>query len=184
MAVTGNGKAKMCRVSVASLVCMWASLLLAGGSFQPLNIKTGLWQVTWNYTVSGHRSWPPDVLAGMSPEQRARVEEAMKTMASGVAKPRILRQCVTKEQLSKDPFSENPKSCSETVISSTGREMLIRGVCLENGVKGDMTARVEALDSENIKGSVQLIAAEGKNSMNTNASFTGKWMAPVCKGAE
>ena len=158
----------------------WVLVAMAGDKVQPLNIKTGLWQMTMTTAVSGRLPMPADILARMSPEQRARYEAAMNKRASAPPKTRTYNSCVTKEQLNKDPFSEEKKSCTRTVLKSTGSKMEIREVCEGDGVKNDITIQIEALKSENVKGSSHVTAAGGDKTMNVNAGFTGKWIGAVC----
>jgi len=104
----------------------------------------------------------------------------MKKRASGPPKTRTYNSCVTKEDLNKDPFSEEKRSCTRTVLKSTGSMMEIREVCEGDGVKSDITMQIEALNSENTKGSGHVTAAGGARSMNVSTNFTGKWIGAVC----
>ncbi|MBZ5700654.1 MAG: DUF3617 domain-containing protein [Acidobacteriia bacterium] len=170
----------MRKLVVLGVFFSWVLVAMAGDKVQPLNIKTGLWQVTITSAVSGRPPVPADVLARMSPEQRARYEAAMKKMVSAAPKTTTHNNCVTKEQLNKDPFSDEKKSCTRTVLKSTGSRMEIREVCEGNGVKSDITIQIEALNSENVKGVGHVTAAGGDKSMNINTNFTGKWIGAVC----
>ena len=39
-------------------VCLWATVLLAGGKVTPLNVKTGLWETTSTTMINGSIGWP------------------------------------------------------------------------------------------------------------------------------
>ena len=158
----------------------WVLVAMAGDKVQRLNIKTGLWQLTMTTAVSGRPPMPADVLARMSPEQRARYEAAMNKRASAPPKTKTYNNCVTKEQLDKDPFSEEKKSCTRTVLKATGSIIEIREVCEGEGVKSDITMQIEALDSENTRGSGHVTAAGGARSMDVSTNITGKWIGAVC----
>ncbi len=69
----------------------------------PLNVKTGEWESTMTNETSGQMPIPQEMLDKMTPEQRARMEAAMK--ARGMQGPRTIvnKQCVKKEDLDK-PF--------------------------------------------------------------------------------
>lgn len=166
--------------TLLSVILLCACVLMAGYQVQPLNVKPGLWEVTMTTAVSGRPPISQEILAKMTPEQRAKFEASMKGMASGVPKTKTSRNCVTKEQLSKDPFSEEKSNCTRTVLKSTGSMMEIREVCEGEGVKSDVTMRIEALNPENVKGSGHVTAAGGSNSMNVNTSFTAKWLGATC----
>src|SRR6266571_744062 len=166
------------------VIFLWAPLLLASGDVQPLNIKTGLWEVTMTSTVSGRPPIRPEALARMTPEQRAKFEAAMNRMANGTPKEKTYKKCVTKEQLNKDPFSEKGKSCARTVLASTGSKMDVREVCVDQNGKRDVTIRIEAADSEHVTGSGQVNTAGGNNSMKISMHFTAKWIGAVCTGVK
>ena len=163
-----------------SVICLCASVVLANDKVQPLNIKTGLWEMTVTSAVSGRPPIPPETLARMTPEQRAKFEAAMKGMASGAPKTRTYKNCITKEQLNNDPFSDEKRNCTRTVLKSTGSKMEIREVCEGEGVKSDMTIEIEALNSESVKGSGHVTSAGGGRSMNVNTNYTAKWLGAVC----
>ena len=154
-------------------------IAIAGEKVQPLNIKTGLWEMTMTTTVTGRVPIPPEALAQMTPEQRAKFEAAMAKRASEVPKTRIYKNCITREQLNKDPFGDE-KNCTKTVLKSTGSKMDIREVCVNQGVKSDMTTQIEVIDSERVKGVSHVTATGSDKSMNVSGNFTGKWLGAAC----
>lgn len=162
------------------VIFLWAPALFAGGDVQPLNIKTGLWEVTMTSEVSGRPPIPPEALARMTPEQRAKFETAMKARSSQGPQTKTYKNCVTKEKLNKDPFSEERKSCTRTVLASTGSRMDVREVCVDQNGEREMTIRIEAADSEHVTGSGQVNASGGNNSMKVSMRFAGKWIGAIC----
>jgi hypothetical protein len=52
--------------------------------------------------------------------------------------------------------------------------------CTTNGAKTRGTVKLEAVDSENVKGSMQLAVANGEHTMNMNYMFASKWIGPAC----
>lgn len=168
-----------------SLVFLLAPVLLAGGNVQPLKVKPGLWLTTITSTTSGQPPIPPGTLDKLTPEQRAKLEAAMKARASQGPQTRSYKKCVTQDDLNKDPFAEDKKSCTRTVLSSTGSKMDVHEVCTETGgVKTDLTVHIEALDSENVKGSVHLNATGGGRTMIGDSNITAKWLGPACGGTK
>ncbi len=162
------------------MICLCALVVLAGDQVQPLNVKPGLWEMTMTTATTGRPPIPESALSKMTPEQKAKLEAMMKGMASGTPRTSTHKNCVTKEQLAKDPFSGEKSDCTRTVLKSTGSTMDIREVCTNEGVKSDMTIQIEALNSENVKGSSHVTAGGGERSMNISTSFTGKWIGPSC----
>jgi Protein of unknown function (DUF3617) len=174
----------MRKLAVCAVTCLWASILLAAGKYQPLNVKTGLWETTWSSKITGRPPIPQEMLDKMTPEQRAKFEAAMNNMAAQAPKTRTSKSCLTKEKLEKDPFNREDKSCTETVLNSTGSKMEIREVCTHEDTKTDVTVHIEAADSENVKGTVQSNASSGGNTMSVNGTFTSKWLGAACTDAD
>ncbi len=170
----------MRRVTLLGVIFLWTPVFWAEGNIKPLNIKPGLWQITSTTAIGGHLPGaPPETLAHMTPEQRARYEAAMQRAAQGQTNTR--KHCVTQKDLDKDPFGDEKNSCTRTVLTSTGSKMEFREVCNEGGgEKSDATVQMEALDSENVKGTVHANNTKGGQTMNFNANITAKWLGAAC----
>jgi hypothetical protein len=132
-----------------------ATILLADSSMQPLNVKPGLWEVTMNITIDG---------MGVPPRTNT------------------YRSCLRKEDLNKYPFSDPDKKCTYTVLSSTGTTMEARGTCApgSEGAKIDFKMRLDALDTENVKGTGQMTMTAGGSAMNGKYTATSKWLSVTC----
>lgn len=150
-------------------------------TMQPLNVKPGLWEVS--VTMTGLPAMPaiPDsVLAQMPPDQRAKLEAMMKGQAN------TMKTCVTKDKIEKsEAFRNAPKSCTYTIVSSTSSKLEMKTECTQNGVKMTGDFVVEAVDPENVKGSMRMNASGGNtsggnNAMNMNTTFTEKWLGADC----
>jgi hypothetical protein len=131
------------------------TILLAQSGVQPLNVKPGLWEVTMNIKLDGMQA-PP--------------------------RTNTYRSCLKKEDLNKYPFSDPKNNCTYTVLSSTGATMEARGTCApgSEGGKVDFKLRLDAVDSENVKGSGQMIMSAGSQTINGNYSATSKWISATC----
>ena len=177
--------AASCVTRYVLLLTSFSSIVFAGpGNVQPLNIKTGLWQTTMNVSVSGAPPITPDMeakLAQMPPEQRARIEAMMKSRLGGAPQTHTYKSCITKEDLNKYPFSDPRHNCTYNVLTSTGSKMDVSGSCTEaDGMKTDFKMRLDALDSENVKGTGQVAINGGGHTMNGTYSGTGKWLSSTC----
>ena len=127
-------------------------------------------------------SIPPDVLNQMPPEQRAKMEAML---AARAGKPTSSTSCMTKEKLQQawNTGQKGLEACTTSVITSTSSKQEIHIECNRRGMKTSGTIKVEALDSEHIRGNVQMIAADPSNSgqgMNMNYTFTSKWIGEAC----
>jgi uncharacterized protein DUF3617 len=148
---------------------------------QPLDVKLGLWEVTTAATTGGQIPVPAEVLAKLTPGQRARIEERLKAQSSGTTKTTTRRQCLTKEQLDKGAtFGEERKSCTRTVLTSTSSRLDLRVECADQGRTSEGTLQIEALDSENVRGTAQSMFS-GDHTLNPGSTFTARWIGPICK---
>ena len=122
---------------------------------------------------------PPDVLASMTPELRAKMEERLK------GKPVITKTCVKQENLDKPlTMGRADKACSNTLVTSSSSKQEIHVECSRENTKSSGTIRIEAMDSENIKGTVQMTSTTGDRTMNIDSTFTGHWIGPSCSKTE
>ena len=62
--------------------------------------------------------------------------------------------------------------------------MGVREVCEGDGWGTDMTMQIEAVNSENSKGSGHVTAVGGGKSMDLHTNFTAKWLGAVCTEIE
>jgi hypothetical protein len=133
-----------------------ATILLADSSLQPLNIKPGLWEVTTNVKITGMEAAPP--------------------------RTNTYRSCWKKEDMNKYPFSDPSKKCTYTVLSSTNSTMEARGTCApgSEGAKIDFRMHIDAVDSENVKGTGQMTMSFGGQTMTGNYMVTTKWISATC----
>jgi Protein of unknown function (DUF3617) len=145
----------MRKMILLSAVLASATVLLADSSVQPLNVKPGLWEVTMSITLNGTGT-PP--------------------------RTNTYKSCLKKEDLNKYPFTDPDKKCTYTVLSSTGSTMEARGTCApgSEGAKIDFKLRLDAVDTENVKGTGQMTMSGPAGSMNGNYAATAKWIGATC----
>ncbi len=178
----------MRNIALLSAFGLCACIALAGSDkLQPLNVKTGLWQTTTTMKIKGQLPITPDMqarLAQMTPEQRARFEAAMSKMSSGTPTTRTYKNCVTKEQLNTNPFSE--KECTWSTLSSTGSKLDAKGVCVmgKEDVKTNIAMHLDVADSEHVKGSGKVTMTGGDRTMTNDFDITSKYVGSDCKGAD
>jgi hypothetical protein len=137
-------------LGVISLVAIVA---VAQNKVQPLNIKTGVWQITMTMTIQG----------------------------MGSPHTHTYESCVTKENLSQYPFADPDNHCQYKVQSSTGTRMDVSGSCMpKEGGKADFKIQLDAVDSENVNGTGELTFAGPDGAMHGEYSGKGKWIAATC----
>lgn len=147
----------------------------------PFDIKPGLWDITTTTQMSGMPPIPN--LDQMTPEQRARVEGAMKRM-SGAPHTSTRKQCVTKESIDKaiaDATSNKNNSCAPKIASMSASKIVMHLDCPEkNEMKSNGDFVIERLDSEHFKGSGAITAAGGGHTMDVKWSMTGAFVSSNC----
>lgn len=167
----------MRRMIVLGVFCISATVLLAqtqndkaretvppkiAAAFIPLNVNTGLWQMT--QTVS----W-----TGLSPQMAAMMKQMSPTMT--------YKSCVKPKDLIVNPWANPHDKCAWTVLNSTGSDMELRGTCtLENGGTMDVHGKIHAVDSEHGTGSMDIATTAMGQAMHGHATYTGKWIGATC----
>ena len=155
-------------------------LPLAGSAADKLNVKLGLWEITSVTQMTGMPQLAPDLLAKMTPQQRAQMEAAFKAEASKGPHKDVSKECVTQKDLD-HPFSTSSdrKDCKQTIVSSS-RSLLETHVVCTGQNKGTGTFRVTAANPETISGDYNLTSGEGAHPMVIKSQIKGRWLGADC----
>ncbi len=146
----------------------------------PLDVKPGLWEMTSDSERSGKLPLPPEALARMTPEQRAKLEAAMQ--GSMGPRHRVVKRCVTQADIDKG-FEEMERighgRCTQNVASSTPtlREGSFSCAAPQNA-SGHY--RFEARSPEAVVGNWEVTVNGGDNAMNVKVAMHGKWLGSDC----
>jgi hypothetical protein len=185
-----------------ALALLCCSLILAADTLQTPNVKLGLWESTGATEISGEMPIPPEAqeqmarmreaMAKMPPDQRAKMEALMNAAASAQKeasrdrKPTVRRSCVKKEDLDKlFKFGDIEESCTRTFLTSSSSRQEMRIQCAQpDGMKQTGSVRIEVVNPENVKGSMQMTVTNGAHTMSWTSSFSAKWIGPACDGKE
>jgi hypothetical protein len=147
---------------------------------EPLNVKTGQWEITTLIQSHGMPPIPEEALAKMPPEQREKLLAMFASRNGAPPKEHKSTECVTKEDLAKPFHPSEDEKCETTVVKSTGTTQDISVVC-----KGDhpSTGRmhIEASSPEAMKGTIDIALAGGKDAMQIKTQLSGRWIGPTCK---
>ena len=165
---------------VALFVCA-GSVLRAADTLTPLDVKLGQWESSMTMETTGLPPIPTEVLDRLPPEQRAKMEERLKANASKGPRTTVHKSCLKKEDLDKAlSFGNEEKSCTRTIVTSSRSKQEIHMECTVGGGKQSGTIRIEAVNSENVKGSTEMTMTGAGRTMNMNSTFTAKWLGPTC----
>jgi hypothetical protein len=141
--------------------CMIASVAMGSGKYEPLNIKTGLWQVTETWSATG--------------------------LPNGMSVPphtTTYKNCVTQKDLAANPFNDVQQKCSWTVLNSTATDMELKGTgCAVGGnddVKANVHLKLHVVDQEHVTGSGDWTGTANGQSMSGSASGSGKLVSATC----
>ena len=156
----------MRKAITTGVICVGAAVvLLAADKVQPLNVKTGLWQMTQTITWTG---LPPQMAAMMKN-----------------ARPVNYKSCVKEKDLSTNPWaSGSEEKCTWTALKSNGTDMDVQATSCEMGKEWGMTSDVHGtihvLDSENGTGKFDITMTGNGQTMKGHATYIGKWVAGSC----
>jgi hypothetical protein len=163
--------------NVAAALIFAAGLMRAADDLTPLDLKPGLWETT---TVSersgaGMPSLPPDKLAQLPPEQRARIE----AMTASKPTTTTTQSCRVDKDLR--PFTDDRgRSCKQTVVTSTSTKQEMKMDCTMGANSGTGTATVEAKDSEHVNGLVVMHMGANGRTMDMKVTINAKWISSSC----
>ncbi len=164
-----------------SLAVLTLCVSVAAHKVVPLNLKTGLWEITTTTGAGDDNMLPAALLQKLTPEQRARVEERMKARSADPQKTINAKQCLTKQELERGmPFRLLHKSCSWAVLTSTSSRVEMRGECTDQGMKTESALRIGALSPEEAEGSLQFFTENQGTTPATTSTFNAKWIGPLC----
>ena len=147
-----------------------------------LNLKPGLWEMTWSGQTSGAPPIPPDVLAQMPPERRAKLEAAMAANANRTSAPHANKQCITEKGLQRGLNVEENKtesSCQRTVVSNTASVMDMRQECTGQEIMSG-TSHFEAIGPEALTGAIDMTMTDGVRTTTVKRVMLGKWLGADC----
>lgn len=166
---------------------MNSGILLAAACFlvpvaaaaEKLNVKPGLWEINSTSRISGVPPLPPEVLAKMTPEQRAQMEAAFKAETQKGPQRDVDRECITLEELERPFQSANAENCTQTIVATTRTTQEVRLVCTGE-YKGSGVFRVTTPTAETMTGTLDLSMGEAKNAMRIQAKLDGRWLGADC----
>ena len=163
-------------VNGAMVICCAGFAAADGMSW--LNVKEGLWEVSVTHSISGMPSTPnipPDALAKMPPDQRAKIEAMMG------GKPTVTKQCVTKDKLQQHTaFSNARGDCTYNVTNSTATKVEAKFHCTDKSGASDGTYAMEALGLDSVKGTAHIVTNANGQNMTMDFTITSKYLGAAC----
>jgi hypothetical protein len=171
---------RLVQVAVATLSA--AGLVEAAEIVKP-NIKPGLWEVSNTPQVSGEMPIPEEQLAKLTPEQRARMEAAMKAAMASGGKPHVYKECMTPEKIARgfdiDRHGDDT-SCKRKVVSSSPNELTLHDECNDSTRKTVMDVHFEVKGGTQMTGRINVVTSANGKTMTVNSTVQGKWLGASC----
>jgi hypothetical protein len=154
-----------------------AVLVYAAPPPAAMAIDLGLWEITTQGQMSGAPMIPPERLAQMPPEQRARIE-AMLAHQNG----RKFKQCMTEEKRRKgfEARQSPDNECKSTVVTNTSSEYEVHRVCTTDEGQVDSTAHFTIGDRHSASGKVDIVRTMGGRSTTIHTTIEAKWLGSDC----
>ena len=160
------------------------TMLVAHAAQPALNVKLGLWETQVNPQISGDlaTSIPDEQLQKMTPEQRAKMQQAMQAMQASMAQPHLAKDCMTAEKLAKgfNFGTEESPQCRTTIVTNSGSEFESHQECAENGGSRSTSIHIIAKSSDHITGEIRSNTTKGGKVMAFNATMEGRWLGSDC----
>jgi Protein of unknown function (DUF3617) len=129
----------------------------------PLNVKTGLWQMTETIAWTG---LPPQMAAAMNNGHAINY-----------------KSCVKSQDLNSNPWGQGSgEHCRWTTASSNGTDMQVQGSSCQmgNGMTAQVQGTIHVIDSQDGTGSFDVTLTGNGQTMHGHASYTGKWLSATC----
>jgi uncharacterized protein DUF3617 len=168
---------RVCLLTGSVCIAM-ATALVCAAQAPALDVRMGLWEVTNVATIGG--AAPQIDLSKMPPEQRAKMEAAIKGMMG--THTSVSKSCITKEKLEKSVFmmdDEPGQKCTQALSTNTPSTLEATVRCTgTQPMTGQM--HLDALSPTSVKGTMKSEATEQGRSMTISMALTGKWLGADC----
>lgn len=154
---------------------------VAATQYQPMNVKTGQWQTTVLVNSGGSLAMPSDYMAKLTPEQRVRVESAMKQASKPKTTTRVNQDCLTQDDLNRGtPFKPDDKQCTQKILGSSSSSLNVEEDCSESGMVSKTVLSLQAENPELVKGTGTVTMSSEGHAFTSNITFTSKWLSLSC----
>jgi hypothetical protein len=155
-------------------VALCLGALPLSGHAGTLDLKTGAWEITESTAMSG-MPIPKDAMAGMTPEQRAKMEAVMGAHA-GAGKPHTTHSCVTQQDLDRSELMHSDRpNCMRKVITQNARHLEMEEVCT-GAQPSKAHFKFDSTSNERYTGSIDMIRGDAK----VHVDMSGRWLGPTC----
>ena len=165
---------------IGSIVLTLLITLSASQAAEPtLKVKPGAWEMTMNLANEANFI-PPDALAKMPADQRAKME-AMMRARGGQSQARVHRTCVTQQDLDQNTIlkDESEGGCTTKLVSRTSTRLVYQQICASpQPSTTNVTVDAPTPETVSIIMDRMLAGAAGSGKME----IKGRWLGASCAG--
>ena len=145
-----------------------------------LDIKPGLWERITTFTVEGDSEPPPMNLEGLTPEQRARVEQRLANRGQPITRKTL--QCVTPEQVAEwSSFEEHEREtpeCRRSFSDQTPQHVRYTASCDAGRLTGEF--EFTSTSSERVVARMSVVERVDGGMRRVKTEWQGRWLAAEC----
>ena len=168
------------------VLCCTVAVLPIAAWADKLNLKPGLWESTSTTEVAGMQmpampNMPPEMIAKMPPEQRARIEAMMKNRGPGNSI--VSKSCITEKDLQRGlrPEDDKEQHCKVDSVKTVGSTQEAHVTCTGERGKSTGTMKITATSREAYEGTMDMdVVANDRPPMNVKVKLKGKWLGANC----
>ena len=176
----------MVRLTLSTIAALIACALVpALAQNAPIDMRTGLWEVSTQRATTGMPQMPaipPAALAQMPPAQRAQIEAMLKARRGAGAGKHVAKVCVTAASLRKGAAFGMPhrENCRRTKNVRTALGWDLQEVCHQDGGRQSMNIHYEVVNRETVRGAVDIAMHERGHDFTMKQVAHGRWLGPDC----
>jgi hypothetical protein len=173
-----NNASKLRELVFMSAVALIPMVALA----DKLDVKPGLWETTTSTEIGGMAmpAIPPEALANMPPEQRARMQAMMNGQGSG--NTMTSQSCVTEKDLERGfrPETTKEQSCKVDSVAVNGKTQEAHVTCTNSHGNSTGVFRMTATSRESYEGTMDMNTTVNGRAMTMKMRMKGKWLGASC----
>lgn len=164
------------------MACVTLGGTMADAMAEPLDVKTGFWELTIKSETQGAMPISQEDLQMLPPQLRSAMEKVM-APHTGVKK-----QCLTEQQLDKSEnafhMSVPGMSCNDMVTTHTRTTLAGTLECTKGILREAGDFVYEAKDPEHVVGKMNMASKDGTNTMSVKGTLSGRWLSASCDASK
>lgn len=169
-------------LATAVAVFLTSAAYADSGPKPNMDVALGLWEVTAKGDLSGAPPIPDSVLARLTPEQQAKMQEMM----AGRSQPKKYKSCMTPDKLDqgfeKDANAQAASKCTTSVATNTSTEYQAEKQCqADGGMSFAVKIHFNLAGKHQATGSVDAIITQASGKVTTmHHTIDAQWLGADC----